>query len=509
MMSKVMENTLKHNKWLILFAALLASLPVVINMTTLHVAIPTLTTSLQASGTQVLWIIDIYALMMSGLLIPMGTLADRVGGRKMILVGLTVFLSASFVASWASSANFLIFARAATAFGAAMIMPSILSIIRIAFDNEKERALALGAWATVGAAGGAIGPLIGGYLLTHFSWSYVFLMNVPLILIIIPFGVMVYPKSAVQPSGKWAFDQALLLIVGLISCIYAVKSAFKADISILELSGTLALGALSLFVFFRKQKTSEFPLLDLELFKKQEIRVGLLLALVVSGAMAGVEFTIAQELQFVFDKTPLQAGSVMLPLMLATGLGGPVSGYLVGTFGVRLVATVSLLVSAACLLTLTIADFGSIGPVIVGSLFILGLSLAIGLTASSIAIMNAAPPEKAGAAGSIEAVGYELGMGLGITFFGLMMSASYRHAITQASEVIATLPKQATLTIGDTMIAAKQFDPSTTEAILAAAKTAFSSAHQNVLVTAGVMIALVGIIVFVLLGNRAGGPQRS
>lgn len=497
-----MKQTLKHNRWLVLFAALLASLPVVINMTTLHVAIPTLTTSLKATGTQVLWIIDIYALMMSGLLIPMGTLADKIGSRKLMLNGLLLFLIASVFASLVTSANLLIVARAATAFGAAMIMPSILSIIRTVFEDDKERALALGAWSTVGAAGGAIGPLIGGYILTHSSWNWVFLINAPLIALILPLGYIVYPKSQTTSSSKWSIDQALILVVGLIGCVYALKSFFKGDVSPVEKFGSLAIGLSAIFVFIRIQLRSKNPLLDLGLFKKPAICVGLVLALLVAGAMAGVEFTIAQELQFVFGKTPLEAGAVMLPLMLATAIGGPVSGFFVGRYGVRSVATTSLLVSAGCLFSLAAADFSTMNALIITSLFLLGLFLAVGLTASSIAIMSAAPPEKAGAAGSIEAVGYELGMGLGITLFGLLLAQSYRKAIQVPAEIASSIPVQGTLSIGDTMIAAKALDSASAETLVSAAKVAFSSAHQNVLVSAGAVIALVAIAVFVVLKKK-------
>lgn len=499
------ENTLSqettHNRWLVLFAALVASLPVIINMTTLHVAIPTLTTTLSATGTQVLWIIDIYALMMAGLLIPMGTLADRVGARKLLLTGLILFLVASIFASLVSSANLLIVARAATSFGAAMILPSILSTIRTVFADEKERGLALGTWGTVGAAGGAIGPLVGGFLLSKYSWNSVFLINVPLILLIFPLGYLVYPKVKAVTTGKWAVDQALLLVVGLIACIYGVKAIFKADTNVAELVAVFALGATALSVFTRMQYNSANPLLDISLLKEPAIRVGVILALVVCAAMAGVEFTIAQEMQFVFERSPLQAASVMLPLMLATGVGGPIAGLFVGRFGVRLVATGSLLVSAASLGMLAASNFSNINLIIIISLILLGLSLAVGLTSSSIAIMNTAPPDKAGAAGSIETVGYELGMGLGITIFGLLLSATYRNTIQVPVDLAGTLAKQATLSIGDTMIAAKQLETTTAEALMTSAKVAFSSAHQTVLATAAILIAVVAISVFVVLGK--------
>src|SRR5690606_31937369 len=175
-----------RNRWLVLLAVMLAFLPVVIDMTILHIAVPSLTLALGATGTEILWIIDIYPLVMAGLLVPMGTLADRVGHRRMLLTGLGVFLVASVAAAFSPSAIALIGARVLLAVGAAMIMPNILAIIRQTFEDEKERAVALGLWGTIGAAGSAIGPLAGGFLLEHFWWGSVFLINVPVMLVVWP-----------------------------------------------------------------------------------------------------------------------------------------------------------------------------------------------------------------------------------------------------------------------------------------------------------------------------------
>ncbi|MBU0643868.1 MAG: MFS transporter, partial [Alphaproteobacteria bacterium] len=166
-------------RWLVLLAVMLAFLPVVLDMTILHVAVPSLTQALNASGTEVLWIIDIYPLLMAGLLVPMGTLSDRVGNRRILLTGLTLFAAASTWAAFAQSATALIAARVCLALGGSMIMPCVLGLIRKTFEEEGERAMALGLWGTVGAAGAAVGPLIGGALLEQFWWGSVFLINVP------------------------------------------------------------------------------------------------------------------------------------------------------------------------------------------------------------------------------------------------------------------------------------------------------------------------------------------
>ena len=309
--------SLTANRWIVLVAVMLAFLPVVLDMTILHVAVPTLTQSLNASGTEVLWIIDIYPLLMAGLLVPMGTLADRVGNRRMLLIGLVIFGVASAWAAFAQSAAILIAARILLALGGSMIMPCVLGLIRKTFEDEGERAMALGLWGMVGAAGAAVGPLVGGALLEHLWWGSVFLINVPVMLVVAPACYFLLPRSEPTTPGKWAIGQALLLIAGMISLVYGIKAGFggKQPLTIVILIVVFGIAALTLFA--RKQLHSSEPMLDLSLLSHPAIVAGLIMAIVASGALAGVELTLAQELQYVLDKTPLQAGIFMIPIMAA------------------------------------------------------------------------------------------------------------------------------------------------------------------------------------------------
>jgi DHA2 family multidrug resistance protein-like MFS transporter len=394
-------------------------MPIVVDMTILHIAVPSLTLGLGASGTEVLWIIDIYPLMMAGLLVPMGTLSDRVGHRRMLLTGLVVFLLASLAAAFSPTAGALIASRILLAIGASMVMPNVLAIIRQTFEDPKERGIALGLWGTVGSAGAALGPLGGGALLEHFWWGSVFLINVPVMLVVWPLAYACLPRRVPSAKGRWTMGQALVLIVGLIATIYAIKSGFKAGSSPLVTGLTLTMGLGFIALFVRQQIRSAAPMLDLSLFSKPAISVGMVMALVVSGSLTGVELTVAQELQFVVGYTPLQAGLFMMPLVIGSALGGPFAGYATAMFGLRNVAALALLTAAGSLAGLGQSDFHEPGFAVIALLATLGIALSVGLTASSIAIMGSAPAEKAGAAGSLEGTGYELGAGLGITFFAL------------------------------------------------------------------------------------------
>ncbi|WP_210183555.1 MFS transporter [Hoeflea olei] len=496
--------SLPARRWLVLVAVMLAFLPVVLDMTILHVAIPTLTQALNASGTQVLWIIDIYPLVMAGLLVPMGTLADRVGNRRILLVGLIIFALASVAAAFAQSPAMLIAARLLLAVGGAMIMPCVLGLIRKTFEDESERAMALGLWGMVGAAGAAVGPLAGDALLEHFWWGSVFLVNVPVMLVVAPACYALVPRGEAVTPGRWPIGQALLLIAGMISLVYGIKAGFGTGQSLPAIVATLGFGVGALTLFVRKQLTAPEPMLDLSLLSHPAVVAGLMMAVIASGALAGVELTLAQELQYVLGKTPLQAGIFMIPIMAAAAVGGPVAGHLSNRFGLRAVASLSLAVSAAALVFLGRSDFGDPGFSVPVALAVLGLTLSIGLTASSIAIMGSVDASRGGAAGSLEATGYELGTGLGITLFGVFMSSAFSRAIELPASLSQPLAEQAARSIGDVHIVARALGGDEAAALLEAGKAAFIHTHTALLMTAAAVIAALAVLVFfTLAGQRA------
>lgn len=488
---------------MILLAVMLAFLPIVVDLTILHVAIPPLTLELQATGTEVLWIIDIYPLVMASLLIPMGTLADRVGHRRILLLGLSIFAVGSVFAAFSPTAIALVSARAMMAVGAAMAMPCILAIIRQAFKNDVERATALGVWGAVGSAGAALGPLAGGVLLEHFWWGSVFLLNVPILMVVIPFVAISAPRNAIVTDDPWRPGQALLLMTGLMATVYGLKLLLKDGSAVWIALSILSAGIGTLTWFVRIQLKSPKPMLDMGLFSNPVIRVGVVMALVVMGSLAGVELLLAQELQFVTGRSPLEAGLFMLPLMAASAIGGPLAGLILNAIGLRWVAGGSLAIASASIAGLAYSSFAEATVSIVVLMICLGLALGIGLTASSVAIMSSAPEEKAASAGALEATSYDLGTGLGIAGFGLVLASSYQNAIHLPDGISPDVAAVATRSIGETMLAAQNLVGPLGQAMAEAGRQAFSASHSMVLLSAAGIIGILSImIVFVFRPRR-------
>ncbi|EMO7791541.1 MFS transporter [Citrobacter freundii] len=480
-------------QWLTLVIIVLVYIPVAIDATVLHVAAPTLSMTLGASGNELLWIIDIYSLVMAGMVLPMGALGDRIGFKRLLLLGGGLFGLASLAAAFAHSASWLIVTRAVLAIGAAMIVPATLAGIRATFAEQRHRNMALGVWAAVGSGGAAFGPLVGGMLLEHFYWGSVFLINVPIVLVVMALTARLVPRQAGRRDQSLNFGHAIMLIVAILLLVYSAKTALKGHTATVAIALTLLTGALLLWQFVRIQLAAARPMIDMRLFTHRIILSGVVMAMTAMITLVGFELLMAQELQFVHGLTPYQAGLFMLPVMLASGFSGPIAGMLVSRLGLRCVATAGMALSAVSFYGLAMTDFSSQQVQAWMLMVLLGFSAASALLASTAAIMAAAPAEKAAAAGAIETMAYELGAGLGIAIFGLLLSRSFSASILPPAGLNAQEMERASSSMGEAVQLAHSLPSSLSEALLTAAREAFTWSHSVALSSAGSMLIVLAI----------------
>lgn len=481
-------------KWMILIIIILIYLPVSIDATILHVAIPTLNEALALSNAELLWIIDIYALVMVGLLLPMGALGDRIGFKRMMLIGGLIFAVASLCAAFSTTAMQLIGARVLLACGAAMIIPATLSGLRISFENEKQRNFALGIWGTVGGGGAAIGPLVGGFVLEHFHWGMVFLINVPIIAVVLFLTLLVIPRQPIQAKQKLNLMQALTLVTAILMIIYALKTLMYQFSSVSLAS--LILGSVLLFGFVRQQHAAKNAMIDFSLFQRPIISISILMIVVAMLALVGFELLLSQELQFILGYSPLEAGLYILPFIIAISLGGPLASLLVNRFGIRNVASSGLLFCALSFAALAQLNFDQEHYQAWAWMMLLGISVEIVLMSSTAAIMSAVSAEKATAAGAIEGMAYELGAGLGVAIFGLMLSFFYLRNLVYPTALNETQRQSLGHSIGETLQAVRQFDPALAQSMTEAASHAFTVSHSAVLYSAAAIFLILMLFIW-------------
>jgi DHA2 family multidrug resistance protein-like MFS transporter len=454
-------------------AVLAASLLVVVmDMTILNVALPEITGAVDATALEQLWIVDAYALVLAGLLVPVTALADRTGRKRMLLTGFTIFGVASLAILWADSAAAVIGVRIALGIGGAMIMPSTLSLIRTLFTNPGERAYALGIWAAMASVGAAVGPVVGGALLEVFSWHAAFLVNVPLMVIAVVAGLRLLPESRSERPGRIDPLGVVLTVGGMVAAVYALKHLGKDGVDLLGVS-LLALGLLAIAVFVRRSLRQSDPMLAVSLFRLPLFRAGVVTALASSVALIGLLFVGSQWLQLVLGWSPLITGLALLPLALGGLVGSPFAPAIAARFGARRVVVAGLLLLAAGPWVLFVLPHPMPYAGVGAALLLAGLGTsALGL--ASALIIGSAPKHQVGSAAAVEEICYELGAVLAVTLLGGLTGAIYR----------AGLPATADAASQESLAAALETP------VAAVAQAAYTDAFATVGLCGGVLMLL-------------------
>ena len=401
------------------------------DLTVLNLAVPALSKALAPTSSELLWIVDIYGFLVAGSLIPMGTLGDRYGRRRLLLLGAAAFGLVSVVAAFSTSAPMLILARAVLGIAGATLAPSTLSLIRNMFLDARQRSVAIAVWITSYSVGGAIGPLVGGFLLAHFWWGSVFLVSVPVMVLLVLLGPVLLPEFRDPSAGRIDLASAGLSLVAVLAAILGLKKMAEHGVALVPV-GCMVAGAAAGILFVRRQRTLADPLIDLHLFGSRAFSAALVAYLLATLVAFGAFIFIAQYLQLVRGQSPLVAGLWTLPWM-----GGFIVGSNLAPLITRRVRPPLLM---ACGLALAAVGFGLLAGIdgrssmalLVTSMTLSSLGLAPVFTLSTEMIVGTARAEQAGVAAAISESSSELGGALGVAILGSVGIAIYRSGIAGA-----------------------------------------------------------------------------
>lgn len=415
-------------RWGILAILSGSLLLIAMDTTILNVAFPSLVADLQPGSVEQLWIIDAYALALSGLLVTAGAFGDRWGRKRLLLLGFVLFAVASLLAVLATEAWHVIAARALLGVGGAAIMPSTLSILRHVFTDARERAFAYAVWTAVLGGGMALGPIIGGLLVEDYGWHAAFLLNIPVAVVAVALGLWLLPESHSPRTGKWDWWGVGQSIVGMVALAGGIKQLGKSGLGAPVPWLLLALAAVVLTVFVRRQLRLDNPLLEVRLFHNRAFSVAAAAIFLAMVGMGAVLFLLTQWFQYAQGYTPLEAGLRLLPAPLALVVTSMITPRLMHTFPVRHVMGGGLVLLAAGLaLPWCVQQATDIGyPVMALSLTVLGLGVGVATTVASVTLMSVTPAADVGGAAAIDETSYELGAALGVASLGSIATALYR-----------------------------------------------------------------------------------
>jgi DHA2 family multidrug resistance protein-like MFS transporter len=496
-----------RREWIGLAVIALPCLLYSMDLTVLNLAVPQLSAALQPSSAQLLWIIDIYGFLVAGSLITMGTLGDRIGRRRLLLIGAATFGTASVLAAFSTSPGMLIAARALLGIAGATLAPSTLSLIRNMFLDHAQRTVAIGVWVTSYSVGGAIGPLLGGILLEYFWWGSVFLLGVPVMVLLLAVGPVLLPEYRDPDAGRLDLPSAALSLAAVLMVIYGLKRTAEHGagwLPALAIAAGLTLGT----AFVRRQNKLAEPLIDLDLFRASGFSVSLTMYTLGTFVAFGTYVFTAQYLQLVLGLSPLRAGLATIPSMAAFIVASMVVPAIARRFRPAYAMAGGLALSALGfgVLAAAVGHSGLWGVVIGSFIYSLGFSPVVILATDLI--VGSAPVQRAGAASAISETGSELGGALGIAVLGSLGTAVYRGAMANAATV--GIPPDAVeaarSTLGGALEVAGRLPGRLGGELLGMAREAFTQAFELAAVVCAALALAAAIATVLLLREaRPGG----
>ncbi|GAA1941380.1 MFS transporter [Streptomyces durmitorensis] len=472
-----------RKEWTALAVLMLPLLLVSMDVSVLYFAVPAISADLEPSGTQQLWIFDIYAFVLAGLLMTMGSLGDRIGRRKLLLFGAAAFGAASLTAAYANSAELLIAARAVLGIGGATLMPSTMALVRTMFRDAGQRAKAIGIWSGVMVAGIALGSVMSGVLVEHFWWGSVFLVNLPAMALLLVLAPVLIPEFKDPKPGRFDLLSVPLSMAAVLPVVYGIKEIAAEGLEPAYVA-SLAVGLVFAALFVHRQRTTESPLISPALFRGRGFAPAVLLNLVCSLAMMGSAYFTTQYLQSVLGKSAMEAALWALLPSVPIGFAAPVATALVQRGVNRAYVVSSGFAVSACgygLMTLTGTD--SMWTALTAAALLACGAVIVGSQLTDLAL-GSAPTEKAGSASSLLETGQEFGGALGMALLGSIGNAVYR------SEIPDTAPAEAHETLGGALAVAQHLPDRAASALVDAAREAFTSG-MHLAALAGAVLLLI------------------
>ncbi|GAA2343140.1 MFS transporter [Streptomyces caniferus] len=490
-----------RRRWAVLYTLMLSLLIVVLDNSILNVAMKTIATpapvGLGATQSELEWAINSYTLVFAGLLFTAGLLGDRLGRKKVLLVGLAVFGAGSVCAGISQSPAELITFRAVMGVGGALVMPATLAILMNVFEHD-EQPRAIGIWAGGVGLAIAVGPIAGGFLLAHFWWGSVFMINAPVVVVSLIAMLVLVPDSRDPDPGRLDPLGVLLSVVGLVLLVYGIiKGGQLADFTGPQVVGPITGGLSVLLVFVVHQKHSDHPSIDISYFRNPAFSAAIAAIALVFFALMGVAFFTVFYIQSVRGYTPLQAGMLFLPLAAAQTIFAPRARLAVQRYGARAVCTFSMFVVAVTMSGMLLLDARTPIWVLEALFFLQGAGMAHIMPPATVAVMQALPREKAGSGSALNNVFRQVGGTLGVAVLGSLLSTSYRDGIQDELDALPGVPAAARHAAGESIEAthglAEAMGPAGRPLITAADDAFLHAMHITALGSAAV--ALLGLVV--------------
>jgi MFS transporter, DHA2 family, multidrug resistance protein len=488
-------NAETRGRWWALMVLTLPVLIISMDGTILGFAVPSLSESLEPSSSELLWIIDIYSFVLAGLLVTMGALGDRIGRRRLLMIGAASFSVASVIAAFSTSPEMLIAARAMLGVAGATLMPSTLSLIRNVFTDERERQTAIAVWASAFAFGAALGPIVGGFLLEHFWWGSVFLVGVPATTLLLIVAPRLVPESRDPAPGDFDATSAALSLATMLPLVYAIKMFAENGLSLIVVV-TGVVGGSAGVAFVRRQRRITDPMIDVSLFAVQRFRMAVSGNLVAAFGFAGSLFFVTQYLQLVVGMSPLRAGVQLLPAAgssIAFTLLAPVGARRYGSFAM-IAFGLTLGGAGFAMLTQVTAD-GSVA-LTTAAVIVLNAGLGASMTVALDGILAAIPAERSGAGASVSETAIEFGFALGTAVLGSIAAAVYRDGVDGVGGVPAEAVDTSKDTLGAAIATADRLGGDAGERLRDVADTAFVDGFHAAALTASVAMVAVAVWAF-------------